>query len=206
MVTRYFQPAEIPFDFKRAYSFLKIRPASDKFHLMHEMVARLREQFQSAFTPRYRYAIYQVLDTNPVAFSVLLEGGASLAGPGIHRLLRGSPYAAVFILTAGERIDAAEAKLALEDFAEAYFLDGVASAMTHGLLQLLKNALHTEASQRHCHLAQRFSPGYAHWDLPEQEKIFGLLKGEEIGVTLSETYFMTPQKSLSGVFGFKAKN
>jgi cobalamin-dependent methionine synthase I len=39
--------------------------------------------------------------------------------------------------------------------------------------------------------------------LQEQEKIFKLLKGEEIGMALSDTYFMTPQKSLSGVFGFK---
>lgn len=205
VVTRHFHPEEIPFDFKRAHSFLKIRPASDKFNLMHEMVARLREQFQSAFAPRYRYAIYRVVSAQPASFRVLLEGGVSLVGSGIHRLLSGSRYAATFILTVGEPIDAALAKLALDDFTEAYFLDGVASVMTHGLLQLLKRDLQTEAHQRHCNLAQRFSPGYAHWDLPEQEKIFSLLKGEEIGVTLSETYFMTPQKSLSGVFGFKPK-
>ena len=205
MITRHFHPEEIPFDFKRAYSFLKIRPASDKFDLLHEMVARLRAQFQSAFAPCYRYAVYQVVEAPPASFRVLLDNGGSFVGSGIYRLLSGSRYAAVFILTVGDQIDAALAKLALEDFTEAYFLDGVAAAMTHGLLQLLKRDLQTEANKRHCHLAQRFSPGYAHWDLPEQEKIFSLLKGEEIGIILSETFFMTPQKSLSGVFGFKSK-
>jgi cobalamin-dependent methionine synthase I len=77
--------------------------------------------------------------------------------------------------------------------------------MTDGVLQLLKRELHDEAAKRGCELAHRFSPGCGRWDLQEQEKIFKLLKGEEIGITLSETYFMIPQKSLSGVFGFKPK-
>lgn len=205
MITRHFHFEEIPFDDKRAYSFLKIRPASDKLELMQAMVARLREQFQSAFAPRYRYAVYRVLNADAARYRVDLEGEVSFIGAGIHRLLRDSRYAAVFLLTVGSAIDAALAKLAAEDFTEAFFLDGVASAMTHGLLQLLKRDLQDEAEQRHCRLAQRFSPGYAHWDLPEQEKVFRLLNAEEIGVALSETYVMTPQKSLSGVFGFKTK-
>jgi cobalamin-dependent methionine synthase I len=118
-------------------------------------------------------------------------------------LLAESRYAAVFALTVGDRIDAAMVKLAPQDFTEAYFLDGVASAMTDGLLQLLKHDLRAEAARRGCALGYRFSPGYARWDLQEQEKIFKLLRGEEIGISLSETYFMLPQKSLSGVFGFK---
>lgn len=167
------------------------------------MVVRLHAQYQSCFEPRYRYAVHQVASGQSGSFSVLLDGGISFVGEGIHRLLAESHYAAVFVLTVGDRIDAEMAKLAPQDFTEAYFLDGVASAMTDGLLQLLKRDLREEAARRGCALAYRFSPGYARWDLQEQEKIFKLLRGEEIGISLSETYFMLPQKSLSGVFGFK---
>ncbi len=201
--TRYFNPEQIPFDFVRAYSFLKIRRNSDKFAAMHAMVASLYEQYKTCFAPRYRYGIYQVAGGQSGTFSVLLDSGVSFTGQGIHRLLTQSRHAAVFVLTVGDQIDVEMAKLVQEDFTEAYFLDGVASAMTDGLLQLLKRELHDEAAKRGCELAYRFSPGYARWDLQEQEKIFKLLKGEEIGITLSETYFMLPQKSLSGVFGFK---
>lgn len=203
VVTQYFNPAQIPFDFQRAYSFLKIRRNSDKFEAMHEIVARLHAQYQTCFAPRYRYDVQQVVSGQAGSFSVLLDGGASFVGEGIHRLLAASHYAAVFVLTIGDKIDAAMAKLAPQDFTEAYFLDGVASAMTDGLLQLLKCELQQEATKLGCELSYRFSPGYARWHLQEQEKIFKLLKGEEIGITLSETYFMLPQKSLSGVFGFK---
>jgi hypothetical protein len=203
VVTRYFHSKQIPFDFQRAYSFLKIRRNSDKFEAMHAMVARLYEQHQACFAPRYRYGIYQVTGGQSSSFSVLLDSGVSFVGQGIHRLLTQSRHAAVFVLTVGDKIDAEMAKLAQQDFTEAYFLDGVASAMTDGLLQLLKRELQSEAAKHGCELSQRFSPGYARWDLQEQGKIFKLLKGEEIGMALSETYFMLPQKSLSGVFGFK---
>jgi len=203
VVTRYFNPEQIPFDFQRAYSFLKIRRNSDKFAVMHAMVARMYEQYKTCFAPRYRYAIYQVAGGQSGSFSVLLDSGASFTGQGIHRLLTQSRHAAVFVLTVGDKIDAAMATLSQQDFTEAYFLDGVASAMTDGLLQLLKRELHDEAAKLGCELSRRFSPGYARWDLQEQEKIFKLLKGGEIGMALSETYFMLPQKSLSGVFGFK---
>jgi hypothetical protein len=203
MVTRYFHPEQIPFDYKRAYGFLKIRSTSDKFAAMHAMVTRLHAQYQSCFEPRYRYAVHQVIRGQSGSFSVLLDGSVSFVGQGIHRLLAESRYAAVFVLTVGDKIDAEMAKLAQQDFTEAYFLDGVASAMTDGLLQLLKRDLREEAARLGGALAYRFSPGYARWDLQEQEKIFKLLKGEEIGMALSETYFMVPQKSLSGVFGFK---
>jgi len=172
---------------------------------MHEMVARLREQYQSCFAPSYRYAVYPVIGEQTGSFSILLDSGVSFCGQRIHRLLATSRYAAVFVLTVGDKIDAEMAKLSQVDFTDAYFLDGVASAMTHGLLQLLKRELRDEAKSLNCELAYRFSPGYARWELQEQEKIFRLLGAEEIGVTLSETYFMTPQKSLSGVFGFKCK-
>lgn len=203
VVTRYFNPEQIPFDFPRAYSFLKIRRNSDKFAAMHEIVAHLQAQYQACFAPRYRYGVQQVVGGQSGSFSILLDAGASFVGEGIYRLLAASRYAAVFVLTVGDQIEAEMAKLASQDFAEAYFLDGVASAMTDGVLQLLKRDLREEAARRGCALAYRFSPGYARWDLQEQEKIFKLLNAEEIGITLSATYFMLPQKSLSGVFGFK---
>ena len=118
-------------------------------------------------------------------------------------MLQPARYAAIFILTLGDKIDAELAMLNQGDFADAYFLDGVASAITDGLLQVLKQELQAEAKKRSCSLGGRFSPGYARWELREQKKIFSILSAEDIGVSLSDTYFMVPQKSLSGVFGFK---
>lgn len=203
MKTRDVLPEDVPFDFERAYRFLKIQRSSEKFQSMHEIVSRLQAQYCQYFEPRYRYEIYQVAGSQSGSFTVLLESGVSFVGKGIHTLLSHSRYAAVFLLTVGHKIDAVMQQLSTEDFAEAYFLDGVASTMTQGLLHLLKSDLQSEARKLDCDVAYRFSPGYARWELEEQEKIFSLLKGEEIGMSLSDTFFMVPQKSLSGVYGLK---
>ena len=203
MVTRYFAPENVPFDFECAYKFLKIRKSSDKFETMHKLVADLYAEYRGAFEPRYRFEISKVASGQSGTFSILLDSGASFTGKGIHKLLLHARYAAVFLITVGEKIDEIMAGLSQKEFTEAFFLDGIASTMTDGLQQLLESELKTEAAKLSCALGARFAPGYAHWDLKEQAKLFKLLKAEEIGMQLSETYFMLPQKSISGVYGLK---
>jgi hypothetical protein len=203
MTTRYVKPEDVPFDFERAYKFLRIQKTSEKYQTMHDMVARLYSQYQHCFEARYRYEIYRVAGSQSSSFSVLLDSGVSFTGQGIHSLLTHSRYAVVFLLTVGEQIDSEMKKLSEADFTEAYFLDGVASTMTNGVLHLLKRELQEEAKKYGCEVLYRFSPGYARWELQEQQKIFSLLNGREIGMSLSETFFMEPQKSLSGAYGLR---
>lgn len=200
MITRYHKPEDVPFDFQRAYRQLKIRKESQKFKMMHEMVESIYSRYLQSFEPRFRYKISKVLRGHSGSFSILLEGSMSFSGRGIHRLLTQSRYAAVFMLTVGDKIDAEMVKLSQDDFAEAFFLDGIATTMTHGMLQLLETELLKEAKSLGCKLGRRFAPGYARWELTEQKKLFQFLKAEEIGIRLSDTYFMLPQKSISGVY------
>ncbi len=50
-------------------------------------------------------------------------------------------------------------------------------------------------------LTARYSPGYCDWPLTEQRLMFALLRPEKIGLTLSESYLMQPQKSVTAVMG-----
>jgi hypothetical protein len=50
-----------------------------------------------------------------------------------------------------------------------------------------------------------YSPGNCGWDLSSQEKIFRFLHPEEIGIEISSSFHMRPQKSLSGVLIAGAK-
>lgn len=45
--------------------------------------------------------------------------------------------------------------------------------------------------------SKRFSPGYGKWDIREQQFIFNVLPGKDIGVTLTESFMMIPRKSIS---------
>ena len=200
MVTRYYKSKEIPFDYLKAYKQLKIKKESQKFEMMQEMVDQLYQKYLQSFEPRFRYRISQVLRGHSGSFSILLEGNLNFSGKGIHRLLTHSQYAAIFVVTVGDKIDQEMARLSQDYFAEAFFLDGIATTMTHGLLELLATELQNEANNFGCKLGRRFAPGYARWELTEQKKLFEFLKADEIGMSLSDTYFMLPQKSISGVY------
>jgi hypothetical protein len=45
--------------------------------------------------------------------------------------------------------------------------------------------------------SKRYSPGYGKWDVKEQQYIFQVLPGKDIGVTLTESCMMVPRKSIS---------
>lgn len=203
MVTRSIDPRSVPFRVEEAYRFLKVKRESSKFALMDRMIRDLYNRTIDDFTPRYRYKICTLSRDLTGGFRIRADDLVSFEGEGIQRLLVGTSHFAVFLLTVGPKVDEIMSSLAGEDFTETYFFDGVASAVTTGMLDVLRQDLSSEAARLGCRLGLRYSPGYAKWELKEQEKIFTILDGREFGVRLTESYYMVPQKSLSGVFSFQ---
>jgi hypothetical protein len=50
-------------------------------------------------------------------------------------------------------------------------------------------------------VTNRISPGYAAWDVGEQRHLFRLCPGDRVGVSLNESCFMMPVKSISLLMG-----
>jgi hypothetical protein len=200
MITRSIDPRSVPFHVEEAYRFLKVKRDSSKFALMDRMIRDLYNRHIDAFVPRYRYKICTVSRDLSGRYSSRVDDRVTFEGEGVQRLLLGTSSVAVFLLTVGPKVDEIMSSLAGEDFTETYFFDGVASAITIGILEVLREDLLSEAAKLRCQLGLRYSTGYAKWDLKEQEKIFTILNGREFGVTLTESHYMIPQKSLSGIF------
>ncbi len=200
MITRSFDPRSVPFHVEEAYRFLKVKRDSSKFVLMDRMIRDLYDRHIDSFQPRYRYKICTLTHDPSGRFATRVDDRVTFEGEGVKRILLGCFHVAVFLITIGPKVDETLSSLAGEDFTETYFFDGVASAVTTGILELLRQDLASEASKLRCRLGLRYSPGYAKWDLSEQTKIFTILDGREFGLTLTESHYMLPQKSLSGIF------
>jgi hypothetical protein len=203
MVTRTIDPRSVPFHIEEAYRFLKVKRESGKFALMDRMIRDLYDRHIDSFTPRYRYKICTVSFEFAGRSGIRVDDRVDFEGEGVHRILLGTSHVAVFLLTVGAKVDEIMSTLAGEDFTETYFFDGVASAITTGLVDVLRQDLASEAAKLRCQLGLRYSPGYAKWELREQNKIFSILDGQEFGVRLTESYYMVPQKSLSGIFSLR---
>ncbi|HJN77751.1 MAG TPA: vitamin B12 dependent-methionine synthase activation domain-containing protein [Myxococcota bacterium] len=81
--------------------------------------------------------------------------------------------------------------------ARAMVLDAVGSAMVEDLADRANGRICRLALAAGSKPALRRSPGYGSWAIEEQRLIFELLEPAEIGVTLSESCLMDPEKSIS---------
>ena len=203
IITRYLDPEAVPFSVDVAYKLLKVKKPSPHFDALKKMVAECADDYRSYLAARYRYRVCAVRGGESEASRVYLDGAFSVEGPGIYRLLCEARYAAFFVLTIGDRLEAEVEALGHEDFMQPYVLDGVASTYVQGLLEMVHHDIEAVAEAAGCVLTHRFAPGYHNWALSQQQPLFDLLQAHEIGMKLSASCFMIPQKSLSGVYGFK---
>jgi len=194
--------AELPFSAEAVYRHLKIKPAAPSFADVQELVPALYHRYRQYFHPCFRYDIREVSRKAPEENGIYLDENVRLQGIGVYRRLALAQQAAVFVATLGRKIDRVLIALGLEDVLEAYLLQGIADTQLHALLSRVEATLRATARAQGCEIGRRFAPGYARWKLPDQKKLLDLLRAEEIGVTLNEAYFMSPLKTISGIYGF----
>ncbi len=115
--------------------------------------------------------------------------------------LRAEPYASflegaqgyyLIAGTLGIEIDRHLRALSLTDLAKALLFDACANAYLEAKMQEEKALLHPQLSYTFC-------PGYAGSDLHDLSIIFDALKLEKMGMELTSSYLMLPQKSIVGI-------
>lgn len=83
------------------------------------------------------------------------------------------------------------------EYVDGVILDAIGSAGVEEIADLINNEINEEVKGQHFKYSKRYSPGYCHWDVKDQEIIFGLIHTKEIEVFLTDAYMMTPIKSVS---------
>ena len=128
--------------------------------------------------------------------------GETLHIPEIGRLW--GPLAAVGagICTVGDALEErVRALFDAREFPLAVMLDSVGSAAAESLAEYANDLLCQAALAEGLRVTNRISPGYAGWDTAEQRELFRICPGDSIGVTLNESCFMTPVKTISFLVG-----
>lgn len=138
-----------------------------------------------------------------VEFGILFEGeGENAADAILRNIYPRSDYLAVYALTMGKEVSEEISRLFdTDEFALAAMLDAVASnAADKGsryVERWYEEYLNRNGSVPNTVLG--YSPGYCGWHISGQRKLFRILDPEKIGITLNDSYLMTPLKSISGV-------
>ena len=147
-------------------------------------------------------AIYDVFPV--VSFShgtIELEGGPTFEGPLAARALTGAEKVAVAVCTIGPALEAYVHQLFDEDPVQAMALDGAGVAALREVSWVVIDRVRGMAADHGWGSGMRAQPGQEGWSILQQRAIFGHLPVDDIGVRLSDSCLMIPQKSVSFVIG-----
>jgi cobalamin-dependent methionine synthase-like protein len=136
--------------------------------------------------------------------SVFRGEGVNEEGSPVQSIYEASDHLALFAVTIGPHICATITELFQgSDFALGAMLDSVASEGTEIVAQSVENLYRQHLRDADLLDSRsgilRFSPGYCGWHISGQRKLFEVLRPGEIGITLNNSFLMTPLKSISGV-------
>ncbi len=131
------------------------------------------------------------------------EGNNETETP-IDMIFPRADHLTLFAVTLGELVSEKISKMFdAGDFAMGAMLDAAASEAADQAAQFLES--HAVGQLRESRkLAPssgvlRFSPGYCGWHMSGQKKLFAALAPGDIGIRLTDSFLMTPLKSVSGV-------
>ncbi len=102
------------------------------------------------------------------------------------------------VCTIGPALEAEATRLSSGgEMLRAVVLDAIGSVAAEAAAAYVDERIAAEAAREGLKTSCRASPGYGDWDVREQASIFKLLPAERIGVRLSDTFMMSPRKSVS---------
>ena len=109
-------------------------------------------------------------------------------------------------VTIGPELDAKVAELSQSgDMTRAFLLNAYGSEAAEALMESLNREITRQAEGRGLITTKRYSPGYGDWPITAQRDLLGHLGGERIGIRLTESCLMIPEKSVSAIIGVKPR-
>jgi hypothetical protein len=137
---------------------------------------------------------------------VQMEDGTYFPSSALARMLSGSEQLLLMGATAGKSI-MEEISLATqsENLTRAVVLDAVASEMTDSGLDWITDYLNQDLMRKARRLTKaRFSAGYGDFSLENQKAVYSLLRLDKIGVSITDSFILIPEKSVTAVAGIIA--
>ena len=88
------------------------------------------------------------------------------------------------------------------EYVDGVIFDAIGSAAVETLADKVNLEINEEATKLSLDFSKRYSPGYCNWNVKDQKIIFNHLPAHLINVSLTESYLMSPIKSVSFAVNF----
>lgn len=117
----------------------------------------------------------------------------------VAALLKPCSRLSLFLVTIGPLL---EQRAQESDALDLLVLDKLGSVAVEEAANRANQIISDEAGAKGFKTTKRYSVGYGDWDIGQQGELLGLLNGSKLGVTVTESSIMLPQKSITAVLGW----
>lgn len=164
--------------------------------LIDSQIARAYELIKAAYS-------YTLKEINAISDTVVcLEETTKLNSKTLSYVLADCIGVFIFLVTIGKRLEEEAFSLSEGgDLLKGYILDTIGSEAVEEVACRLQDDVGRIAKKNGYQATLRYSPGYCDWDIQQQRDIFLAMDSTSIGVELTESCLMIPQKSISGIIG-----
>lgn len=158
-------------------------------------IARCEALLTGAAEPRAVWKLFPLAEDGALAGSCFKPEGEA-----VRALLKDSDEVILMAATLGSGVERLIRRAQVSDMAEALLLDACGSAAIENVCDNLCANLAEAFRPRY--LTDRFSPGYGDMPLEQQRELFRALDvTRRIGVSLTDSGLMLPQKSVTALIG-----
>lgn len=165
---------------------------------LRAQVARIAGGLAESWQPKYTYRAFPL--THAAEGEVLEGSGVTLTGKLAAQMLQTCDTAVLLACTLGIKFDQRVRALERRDMGEAVILDACGSSWVESGCGMAEAEIAARFAPRF--LTDRFSPGYGDLPFSLQPAVLRALDAERrLGVHVSDSFLMTPMKSVTAVIG-----
>lgn len=165
-------------------------------------LALISDSFRNLEETAGRKSIYRIFDFNQTADDEFTIGKSAIQSSSLGRNLKGCRKVILFGATLGAGVDRLITRASVTDMAGAVVLQACAAALLEEYCDRCQTEIGVEMEKEGLHLRPRFSPGYGDFDIRFQAPLIQMLDcAKTIGLTMTDSYMMTPTKSVTAVIG-----
>lgn len=164
--------------------------------------ALIADSFQNLQSAAHRKSIYRIFALEHAEDDQLVFGNLKVKSRGLNKNLKGCDKIVLFGATLGIGVDQLIARTSLIDMAKAVTLQACAAALLEEYCDECQKAVAEEMKKEGRTLRPRFSPGYGDFSIEYQRDLIRMLDcAKKIGLTMTDSYMMSPTKSVTAVIG-----
>lgn len=162
----------------------------------------IRESFERLEVISRPDCVWRALELKAFGNGELQMGNMQVQSSHLEKNLKGCSQVILFGTTLGTAVDRQIHTYEIVDIARAVVMQACAAVFLEEYCDEMQGRIAEKMAKEQLYLRPRFSPGYGDFSILHQRQILQILDAaKKIGLTMTESYMLTPTKSVTAVIG-----